>query len=162
MQRGCRGKSEFRPATEASVALGRKMGHASRRGISLALILGLNTAWLFAVACASLCAVGICPFETTAAMGEQCHHQQVPGPNQKCPCHEQDCHWHGQPTGAFLVPAGGQAPPVSQRLVGRVLPAATIIPVSNAPVAALDTPSHSPPGGSTGRTICQKQSLLRI
>jgi hypothetical protein len=144
------------------IVKGREMGHSSRRGISLALILGLNAAWLFAVTCASLCAVGMCPFETTAATVEQCRHEQAPAPNQQCPCHEHDCHWHGHPTGVFQVPAGNQAPHDSLSLAGQVLPAASIISVASAPVAALETPSHSPPGVSTGRIICQKHSLLRI
>ena len=138
------------------------MGHSSRRGVSLALILGLNAAWLYAVMCASLCAAGVCPNETPPAMSEHCQNKQASGLNHSCPCHQPNCLWHGRPARVFLLPASIQAPPNLQRLAGRAVPSASMIPAANAPVAALDTASHSPPGGGTGRTICQKQSLLRI
>ena len=138
------------------------MRHASRRGVSLALIVGLNVAWLYAVVCTSLCAAGVCPNETTQAMSWHCHHQQTPVPNQQSPGHEQNCHWHGHPTGGFLVAAGSQVAPDVQSLAGRVLPLASLIPAADPPLSPLDTSSHSPPGFSTGRIICQKQSLLRI
>jgi len=147
---------------ECTKVEGHEMGHTSRRRISLALILGLNAAWLYAVACASLCAAGVCPNETTPAMSEHCHQEQSPGPNHQGPGHEQNCLLHGHPTNSFLVPAGNQTPPDLQALACRIFPSVPITLFADGPIASLDTSSHSPPGFSTGRTICQKQSLLRI
>ena len=146
---------------DCTVIEGHEMGHASRRGVSFALILGLNTAWLYAVMCASLCAAGVCPNEMMPGMGEQCHHEQAPGPNQQCPCHEPSCLWQGHPR-VFFVPAGNQVPVDFQSLTAGVFPTASMVPATYAPDTSPDTSSHSPPGVSTGRTICQKESLLRI
>lgn len=138
------------------------MIHASRRGISLTLIVGLNAAWLYAVMCTSLCAAGVCPNETGRAVGGHCRHERAPTSRQQVPVHEQNCLLHGHATNVFLIPAGGQAAPNLLSLAGEVLLFASLIPAVNPAVPLLDTSSHSPPGISTGRMICQKQSLLRI
>ena len=141
---------------------GHQMWHASRRGFNLVLILGLNAAWLYAVACTSLCAAGVSPNEKTQAMSGRCHHQQTTAPNPQCPNHEQNCLFHGHPPGAFLVTAGGQPAPELPSLAGLVVPFVFSIQAAIPTLSHLDTSSHSPPGFSTGRIICQKQSLLRI
>lgn len=64
--------------------------------------------------------------------------------------------------GAFLVPVGVQATYNIQGLATAFYPFNSLIQLSDQWFSPLGTSSHSPPGLSTGRLVCQKLSLLRI
>jgi hypothetical protein len=134
-----------------------------QRAVAVAVIAVLNAAWFFSIGCAALCAFGPCPQKRAPVADGQCHHSgQIPLPRQHHQSPQSPCPDHVYPV-ASLVPAS--APDITPGLQSGTLLAGFIFLVGSTDtqfVPICDTPSHSPPGLSTGRVLLQKESLLRI
>ena len=134
-----------------------------QRFVAMAVVAVFNAAWFFAAGCGVLCAFGPCPQQHAPVAEERCYHNgQMPAPQQDQSAPRSPCPDHGYLV-ASLVPVA--APDITPGLQNGT-------PVTGLPcllggtairsVPVRDMLSHSPPGLSTGRSLLQRESLLRI
>ena len=122
-----------------------------------------NVAAVWSVACRSLCADGVCPLESAAATS--CAHSDrccPGGAKRNAPAHPpSSCVAHLHPVRHFL---GSSSPKLDSpsSAVPHSLPASTTSLTALASLVSATCGIHSPPGFTSGRSICQKLTLLRI
>jgi len=140
------------------------MRDPQQRAVAVTLVAVLNAASFDAIGCAALCAIRSCPQQFTRERRDQCRHQGLPAPgNQRQNKEKSTCPDHtSYPTAVVILAAAPGVTPGLQNLSPRTAPnfdgASSSVPV--APLGG--SSAHSPSEFSTGRTICQKQALLRI
>jgi len=121
-----------------------------------------NAGWFLTIGCAAMCAFSPCPQQHQQAAENICHHKsQIPARQSENQNHS-SCPNHGYPM-ANLVAHG--APVITSGLPGGAHWAAVTVFISSSVpqvVRFSDKLSHSPPGFSTGRTLCRNISLLRV
>ncbi len=138
------------------------MQGTKHRVVTVAVIAVLNAAWFFTIGCAALCAFASCPQSRQRAPEETCHHKGQ-SPMQQDDGHQRSpCPNHSFPMASLVLRAAPDITPGLQNSnswLGLVQLTTSPIPQF---ISVRDIPSHSPPGFSTGRSVCQKDSLLRI
>ena len=145
----------------STVSSGISMHTINRRLVAMLLVGVLNAAWFFAVGCASVCALGSCPQQLNTSQADRCHH------GSDAPSHRHDEHQEAQCPSQSLLLAGGLTPSGPDVVPGLQATASIVFSPSCVPNLVRTgqlsaTRSHSPPGDLSGRSICQKESLLRI
>jgi len=141
-----------------AVSSGTSMRSINQRAVALVLIGVVNTACFFALGCAARCVWGSCPQQLNPTPADKCHHRR------SAPSHrhdEQQCPGQSLLLAAGLTPSGPDVVS-SLQATARVVFSPSYVPslVGTGPLHA--TRSHSPPGDLSGRSICRKESLLRI
>lgn len=137
-----------------------------RRAFVPGLVMALSLGSAYALACPMLCSAAHC----CAGRADGSTMPGMPGSHPCCPAHSdgrngapckapaRQCLAHA-PSAAYLMPAGPVLPQCHATVIFIVgTPASLSIPTL--PVAT--SGFLSPPGYSSGRTICQKESFLRI
>lgn len=136
-----------------------KVRRVHQRAVSVAIIALFNAAWFFAIGCEALCAFRACPQQSAAE--DRCEHQGRPAHQSKHQ-HSSKCPTHDYFLASTVLRAGPDLTSGLESAMAVAAPASFISLTVGGPLASPAALSHSPPGFSTGRIICQKESLLRI
>ena len=138
------------------------------RCLSLALVLTFNLGSLYAVACPILCSPQHCMQQSGGSTMPGM--PDMPASQPCCPAHSRQkndtpcgapahgCITHAQQA-AFLSPVGIAAPPFHSL---SIITPPQWVPFVNSVVSIVTYSALPPPGFSSGRAICQKESFLRI
>ena len=134
------------------------MRSINQRVVALVSLGFLNAACFFALGCAAVCAWGSCSQQLNPTPSDRCQHgKNAPSRQHK----ERQCPGQSLLLAAALATAGPDVVSGLQATTGVVFsPNRFADVVQTGPLRA--TRSHSPPGGLSGRSICRKESLLRI
>ena len=142
------------------------MAGLHKRTVAVAVIAVLNAAWFLSVGCAALCSLASCPQQQLPRdpYDEGCHHKQsLPDPQRGGDDQKPSCPGHPLLTATAAVQATSNFMPRPQAGGSQWLAATPWGSLwVGQPVSLPAAPSHSPPGSLSSRTICQKESILRI
>ena len=133
------------------------MRSINQRVVALVSIGVLNAACFFALGCAAVCAWGSCSQQLNPTPADRCQH----GKNAPSRQHdERQCPGQSLLLAAGLTTAGPDVISGLQAAASVFSPSCFADAVRTGPLRA--TRSRFPPGELSGRSICQKASLLRI
>jgi len=143
-----------------TVSSGISMHSINQRVVALLLVGVLNATCFFALTCAAVCAWGSCPQRLNPIQADACHQ------GNSAPSHRHGEHPGAQCPGQSLPLAVGPTPSGPDLVSGLQVTASAFSASCVPNLVRTDPPrasrSHSPPGDLSGRSICQKESLLRI
>jgi hypothetical protein len=145
----------------AYTRFGMRLRRFPESGVALLMIGAFSVATFSAVSCGVRCAFSVRARQAHPATADCCH----PGKHQSSGANPSGghatCSLHGVLT-ISSVPVSSLAVTLTLATVGRHAFPLSLSLALLQPLPFYSKVSHSPPGLITGRTICQKEALLRI
>ncbi len=133
-----------------------------KRVVALATVALFNFTWFYSIACNSLCAFEVCPHQSKQQSEPRCHDDHTSPTSEHQDKQSKDCSTHSHPNPTFLAAPGFHVLPGLDSGSAWAVPTNFVRLFPNHSDPLREAFCHSPPPYSTGRTICQKESLLRI